>query len=63
MVTGAPGPPGLNVMQTVEENKTELGTVMILLQRMEDVPVLEIGMKLGSVTEVNNVQVRQYHSF
>ena len=57
-MTGAPGRPGLNVMQSVEENRTELGTVMILLQRMEDFPVLEIGMKSGSVTEVNNVQVR-----
>ena len=54
---GASGPPGLTVMQSVEESKTGWGSVMILQHRMEAFPVLEIDIKPGSVTEAVSVQV------
>ena len=55
--TGAPGSLGPLAVQSVGEYRPEEGTVMIHHLRMVEITVLVNGIKIETVTEVNNVQV------
>ena len=57
-VTGAPGSPGPLVVQSAGDNRPGGEIVMIHLLRMVETTVLGMSMRPGTVTEVNNVQVR-----
>ena len=55
--SGESGSPGLHVMQSVGERRSEEGPAMILLQGMAEITVLETSMSVCLATETKTVQV------
>ena len=54
---GESGSPGLHVMQSVGERRSEEGPAMILLQGMAEITVQETSMSVCLATERKTVQV------
>ena len=55
---GESGSPGLHVMQSVGERRSEEGPAMILLQGMAEITVQETSMSVCHATERKTVQVK-----